>query len=93
MPIGPHPFHLLTKSPALIACVPDPRLVGYLLRHSNLVAVERVDGEPDDAEQEIMRATHRILIEAADVLEAVDHAFKDKRINHREALKISRKSR
>lgn len=73
---------------ALIACVPDPRLVGYLLRHSNLVAVERVDGEPDDAEQEIMRATHRILIEAADVLEAVDHAFKDKRIDHREALKI-----
>lgn len=40
---------------ALIACVPDPRLVGYLLRHSNLVAVERVEGEPDDAEQEIMR--------------------------------------
>lgn len=73
---------------ALIACVPDPRLVGYLLRHSNLVAVERVDGELDDAEQEIMRATHRILIEAADVLEAVDHAFKDKRIDHREAMTI-----
>lgn len=33
-------------------------------------------------------ATHRILIEAADVLEAVDHAFNDKRIDHREALKI-----
>lgn len=73
---------------ALIACVPDPRLVGYLLRDSNFVAVERVDGEPDDAEQEIMRATHRLLIEAADVLEAVDHALKDKRIDHREAITI-----
>lgn len=28
---------------ALIACVPDHRLVTYLLRHSNLIAVERVD--------------------------------------------------
>ncbi|WP_377295386.1 phage regulatory CII family protein [Rhizobium sp. SG2393] len=73
---------------ALIACVPDPRLVGYLLRHSNLVAVERVEDGLDDPEQEITRATHRILIEAADVLEAVDHAFKDKRIDHREALVI-----
>lgn len=72
---------------ALISCVPDPRLVGYLLRHSNLVAIERVDGA-DDAEQEITRATHRILIEAADVLEAVDHALKDNRIDHREALTI-----
>lgn len=75
---------------ALIACVPDPRLVGYLLRHSNLVAVERVEGEMEDAEQEIMRATHRILIEAADVLEAVDHAFKDKRIDHRDAMIIQK---
>lgn len=75
---------------ALIACVPDPRLVGYLLRHSNLVAVERVEGALDDAEQEIMRATHRILIEAADVLEAVDHAFKDKRIDHRDAMIIQK---
>lgn len=75
---------------ALIACVPDPRLVGYLLRHSNLVAVERVEGELEDAEQEIMRATHRILIEAADVLEAVDHAFKDKRIDHRDAMIIQK---
>lgn len=73
---------------ALIACVPDPRLVGYLLRHSNLVAVERVESAADEAEQEIIRATHRILIEAADVLEAVDQALTDKRIDHREALTI-----
>ncbi|WP_187968867.1 phage regulatory CII family protein [Aquibium microcysteis] len=71
---------------ALIACVPDPRLIGYLLRHSNFVAVERVDGRLDDAEQGIIRATHRILIEAACVLETVDAALQDKRIEHREAI-------
>lgn len=73
---------------ALIALVPDARMVSYLLRHSNLVAVERVDEALEDAESEIIRATHRILLEAADVLEAVDHAVQDKRIDHREALTI-----
>ncbi|MGR9400212.1 phage regulatory CII family protein [Rhizobium leguminosarum] len=74
----------------LIGIVQDPRLVAYILRHSKFVGVVRVDGPLDDPEQEIMRATHRILLEAADVLEAVDDAFKDKRLNHREARIIQK---
>ena len=74
----------------IIAQVRDPRLVSYLLRESNFLAVERVDGPLDDPEQEIVRATHRILLEAADVLEAVDGAFQDKRLDHREARVIQR---
>lgn len=74
----------------LVAVTQEPRLVAYLLRESNFLAVERVDGPLDDPEQEIVRATHRILLEAADVLEAVDAAFTDKRLDHREARIIQR---
>lgn len=74
----------------LVGITRDPRLVSHLLRESNFLAVERVDGPLDDPEQEIVRATHRILLEAADVLEAVDGAFQDKRLDHREARVIQR---
>lgn len=74
----------------LIAAIPDPRPITYLLRNSRYLAVERIEGALDNPEPEIIRATHRIILEAADVLEAVDSAFKDGRIDHREALLIQR---
>jgi hypothetical protein len=74
----------------LIACLSDPRLVAYLLRDSRFLAVERVDGPLEDPEEEVVRATHRIMIEAADVLQAVDDALQDKRIDHREVLVIQK---
>lgn len=74
----------------LIAVLPDPRLVSYLLNQSRFIAIERVEQPLSDPEDEIFRATHRILIEAADVLEAVDDALKDRRIDHREALSIQK---
>ncbi len=72
----------------LIAHVPDVRLVSYLLGQSKFVAVERFDRPLADAEDEISRATHRMLIEACDVLEVVDVALRDRRIDHREVASI-----
>jgi hypothetical protein len=75
---------------ALLGIIPDPRPLAYLLKQSRYLAVERVSGPLDDPETDIIRATHRILLEAADVLEAVDTAFHDGRIDHRDALVIQR---
>ncbi|CAH0343033.1 phage regulatory CII family protein [Rhizobium sp. CECT 9324] len=74
----------------LIAAVPDARLVAYLLRDSSFTAVERIKDPLENPEDSVVRATHRILIETADVLEAVDEALQDKRIDHRDALSIQK---
>ncbi|MCY1669027.1 hypothetical protein OU993_26755 [Rhizobium sp. SL86] len=75
---------------ALLGSIPDPRPLAYLVKQSRYLAVERVSGALDDPETDIIRATHRILLEAADVLEAVDTAIHDGRIDHRDALVIQR---
>jgi len=74
----------------LIAHLPDPRLAAYLLRESRFLAVERVEKKTEEEEEvDIIHATNRLLIEASDVLEAIDMAFRDRRIDHREARVIA----
>nr|WP_319390222.1 phage regulatory CII family protein [uncultured Cohaesibacter sp.] len=72
----------------LIAFFPDPSLVGYLLKGTPFVAAERLEAEEGSSEDHIFRAAHRIVFEASDVLEAIDLALKDRRIDHREAVTI-----
>ena len=72
----------------LIAFFPDPSLVSYLLKGTAFVAAERIEAEPEKSEDHIFQAAHRIVFEASDVLETIDQALKDRRIDHREAVTI-----
>lgn len=71
---------------ALIAAAPDPRLVAYLLRGTPYVAAERLESDGGPVEEQIHRGATRIVIEATDVLESVETALRDGRIDHRDAL-------
>ena len=73
----------------LIACVPDHRLVGYLLRGTAYVAAERTaDSTIGAAEAEVMPTAHRVVYEAIDVMKAIETALRDDLIDHREAVQI-----
>ncbi len=71
---------------ALLAAAPDPRLVTYLLRGTPYVAAERLEADSSPVEEQIHRGATRIVIEATDVLESVETALRDGRIDHRDAL-------
>lgn len=75
---------------ALVAAAPDPRFVAYLLRGTAYVAAERAGSGADDEQEAIHRGATRIVLEAADVLEAVENALRDGRVDHRDALDIRR---
>lgn len=74
----------------LIRAAPDPRLVAYLLRGTAYVPADRADLDPAgvDEEEAIHRGATRIVIEATDVLKAVEEALSDHRLDHRDALTI-----
>lgn len=78
----------------LIRAAPDSRLVGWLLRGTSFVGADRCSApaatdaaDSSDAEA-IHRSATRIVLEAADVLESVERALADSRIDHRDALEI-----
>jgi hypothetical protein len=74
----------------LIRAAPDPRFAVWLLRGTRFVAAERI-GTADGCDSEfeaIHLAATRIVLEAADVLEVVEAALTDDRLDHREALRI-----
>lgn len=75
----------------LIRVVPDSRLVAWLLRGTPFVGADRVaalDGDSDPEIEAIHLSATRIVLEAADVLETVEAALEDHRIDHRDALEI-----
>lgn len=75
----------------LIRAAPDPRFAGWLLRGTRFVAAERAEAEAvaRDADVEAIHlAATRIVLEAADVLEVVEAALSDDRLDHRDALEI-----
>jgi hypothetical protein len=75
----------------LIRAAPDPRFAAWLLRGTRFVAAERAEADegPRDPDVEAIHlAATRIVLEAADVLEAVEVALSDQRLDHRDALEI-----
>ena len=74
----------------LICVAPDPRFVAYLLRGSPFVAADRVEGPDHSDDEAIHRGATRIVIEATDVLVAIEEALRDQQINHREKTVIHR---
>lgn len=75
---------------SLISVMPDPRLASYLLRGTRFVPADRVEGILADDVREIHRAATRIVIEATDVLETVEVALTDGRLDHRDAMLVRR---
>lgn len=73
---------------ALLRAAPDPRFVSYLLAHSPFVAAERIEARLDDTEEGFYRAANRIVIEATDVLRAVNDALLDHKLDHRDLHQI-----
>ena len=73
---------------ALLSAVPDPRLVTYLLRGTPYVAADRLEPITASDEEAIHRGATRIVIEATDILEAVEAALRDGRVDHRDAIAI-----
>ncbi len=72
----------------LLRAVSDPRIVSYLLEGTPYVAAERLPGTLHGREDSIWKAAHRVVFEAADVLEAIEAALKDERIDNRDATAI-----
>ena len=72
----------------LISAAPDPRFVAYLLRGTAYVAADRPPVSKAEDHEAIHRGATRIVIEATDVLEAVEAALADGRIDHRDTITI-----
>lgn len=74
----------------LICAAPDPRFAGYLLSGSPFIAAERFDEDDlsDDPLESIRRTAMLMMIEAGEVLDAIETAIGDDRIDHREAVVI-----
>ncbi|NOD35614.1 MULTISPECIES: phage regulatory CII family protein [unclassified Ruegeria] len=73
---------------SLIRVMPDPRIVGYLLEKSCFVAADRLEDSEIDDEENLYRATNRIVLEAAEVMRAMHQALEDKHVDHKEAVQI-----
>lgn len=72
----------------LLRAVPDPRLVSFLLRGTPYVPADRSEPLREGDEEAIHRGATRIVIEATDILEAVETALRDGKIDHRDVIAI-----
>lgn len=70
----------------LMTAAPDPRFAAYLLRGTPYVAADRPSETTETPEEHIHWGATRLVIEATDVLESVETALRDGRIDHRDAL-------
>jgi hypothetical protein len=77
---------------ALIAAVPDARIVSWVLLNTGYIAAERgALDEPNLTEQESLRhSVIRMLIEASEAASQVESALRDGHVDHREAIQIQR---
>jgi hypothetical protein len=74
----------------LIAAAPDIRFVSFFLEETPFLAVDRT-ALPEGSEIETLHlGATRTVLEAADVLRAVEKALDDARIDHRERAKIGK---
>lgn len=69
----------------LMRSVSDPRLPAYFLDGTSFVAVERMSAAERASETDTLRAAHRLVYMAADILRRIETALGDGRIDHREA--------
>jgi len=75
---------------ALIAAAPDIRLIGYFLDETPFIAVDRTSLPEGSAVDTLHLGATRTVLEAADVLRAVEKALDDARIDHRERARIGK---
>ena len=74
---------------ALLRIVPDARLANYLLEGTPFIAVDRFVGQGGPSDADVHRGATRSVLEASDVLRAVEIGLLDKKIDHQDRQKIS----
>ena len=70
-----------------IAVAPNTKLVAYLLAGTPYVAADRVSVQANIHATIQKSATH-VVVNAAHILDAIDRALEDQRIDHREGAEI-----
>ena len=75
---------------ALIAAAPDIRFIGFFLDDTPFIAVDRTSLPEGSAIETLHLGATRTVLEAADVLRAVEKALDDARIDHRERVEIGK---
>ena len=74
---------------SLLAIVPDARLANFLLEGTPFIAVDRMmaQGSPG-TEGDVHRGATRSVLEASDVLRAVENSLQDAKIDHQDRARI-----
>lgn len=73
---------------ALLRIVPDSRLANYLLDGTPYIAVDRFQGQVGPSDADVHRGATRSVLEASDVLRAVELGLQDKKIDHVDRQRI-----
>lgn len=74
---------------AIIAEIPDLRLINYFLDNSPYIAVKRHDGATD-LNDTVQRGATRSVLEASDVLREVERGLRDDKIDHQDKIRIKK---
>jgi len=72
----------------LLRSAPDPRFSSFLLDGTDFIAAERFPSSDAAKEHSVYTAAHRVVFRAADVLQAIELALQDNRIDRGEAARI-----
>ena len=75
----------------LIRLTPTNVLADYLLEPSGMIAVSRETVDDDDDADSIFRRFNHLAIETGNVLEAVEAAMVDNKLDHRDKVHINAK--
>ena len=74
----------------LIAAAPDIRLIGFFLDDTPFIAVDRTEGPDGKGVETLHLGATKTVLEAADVLRAVERGMLDEHIDHRDRARIAK---
>ncbi len=75
---------------ALIAAAPDIRFAAYFLEGTPFIAIDGNAEPTDDSPESVHLGATKTVLEAADVLRAVEKSLDDNRIDHRDKARIGK---
>ena len=75
---------------ALIAAAPDIRFAAYFLEGTPFIAIDGYAEPTDDSPESVHLGATKTVLEAADVLRAVEQSLDDNHIDHREKARIGK---
>jgi len=74
----------------LIAAAPDIRFIAFFLDDTPFIAVDRSEASPGGVVETLHLGATKTVLEAADVLRAVERGMHDERIDHRDKARIAK---